>query len=484
MSNDGNNDDSGLPWIVEAIRGPVKLAAWDRLTDKYMLFVQTTAAVLGLVGAGVAIGRASAPLRKEVSIWRRMRREVSLDHLVFPRHIRINTCPYRYPLPHRRALILQGPARSGTTSLLFKQIPFFRALSFNPFRWDCHYLDGKHAKNRNSFEDWLTGELFGSTSNVQTELERGISLYRMQQPIRTMLEKLGLPIGPKPLFILVDHFETPLRQFPDKALAWADSLTNLHVHKNLARVIFVVRSSKAVASLQNLSGENRFSLLTIDSPPESAVPDRCFLDFRYWYNNKSFSYLVPYDSGMRQSIEENRALYQQCENNVGIYQAVQVAVALGEVAKEDIHSYIEQMRSHFERHDNLPLPFCRHVSWATVPVPIVRHELRCGVIRVLVQTGGSIDRNRDDIEAILSVLDIAIERLNIVMLTEMSMHAWVELLTNDFDSSRGLTRVQATSAALGIFFTLGHPCPAANVSNILSPDPLKELSEKGTDRQD
>jgi hypothetical protein len=67
------------------------------------------------------------------------------------------------------------------------------------------------------------------------------------------LADLGLPIEPKPAWIIVDQFEELLRKYPDQAIGWADYLADIQARDGLARVFFVGNSDAGARSVLNLN---------------------------------------------------------------------------------------------------------------------------------------------------------------------------------------------------------------------------------------
>ena len=81
--------------------------------------------------------------------------------------------------------------------------------------------------------------MFGMTTTGGSEIVYGLVQHSESQVFRSVLERVGLPIAPKPAIVLVDQLEELLKRFPVQALDWANTLTNQHTRDNLARVIFV-----------------------------------------------------------------------------------------------------------------------------------------------------------------------------------------------------------------------------------------------------
>lgn len=510
-SDDENNSlfesfDIEVPEWMESIQAPIKLAAYDKLTDKYMAFVQTTAAVLGLVGAARVVGgRAFPSLRPIRPIWGRLKAEVGRLPPRF-RRISYDVNPYKIS---KRAVILQGPARVGTTTLLFTKIPFFRSLSMNPFGWDTMYLDGYSAAGVQSFSEWITFELWGSAGKAGQEMQQSIKLYRHKQRWRVFFESIGFPIRPIPLFIIVDHFETVIRHFPGQAGQWAKVLAHEQFRKNDIRVIFVVKSIEAVQTLQHTSGEKRFKHLIVKPPKAEDVSDRIFMEAtvetfsaEICLNRENYteeererrvevlkeiclttSFLTADHAPSfaiasvctRHNIDKNRELYRRSNHNIGIYNLVRLALAFEEIEEDEVEKYVMQIVGHIRRHEELPLSFQRHLSWVHVDIDVIRHELKVGLHKFLSRSDLSPEENRINIKRIMDVVNPAIQLLVIVDLTETSMTLWQRYFENLHDSKRGLTPYEGHMVGKFITLILHLPCQAQ--SGNLTPDPL-DVSEK------
>ena len=91
---------------------------------------------------------------------------------------------------------------------------------------DALYLNGYTAANQQSFADGQHLNHGDRRGKVQQEVERNIRTYWFEQRWHYILVSIGLPIRPIPLFVIVDHFETVLRKFPDTAFVWAKSLAH------------------------------------------------------------------------------------------------------------------------------------------------------------------------------------------------------------------------------------------------------------------
>ena len=72
-------------------------------------------------------------------------------------------------------------------------------------------------KSVDSFEEWLTTQMFGMTATGGSEIDYNLVQYSESQWFRMVLERVGLPITPKPAMVLVDQFEELLKRFPVQA---------------------------------------------------------------------------------------------------------------------------------------------------------------------------------------------------------------------------------------------------------------------------
>ena len=128
--------------------------------------------------------------------------------------------PYQ-EITEDRALILQGRNQEGKTTLLRETIPQHRR--WGPLALEGIYLNGAKGKGVETFEKWLTTQMFGMTATGGSEIDYNLQAYRSKQWFVGFLENLGLPIAPKPAIVLVDQFEELLKRFPVQALDWANT---------------------------------------------------------------------------------------------------------------------------------------------------------------------------------------------------------------------------------------------------------------------
>ena len=94
-------------------------------------------------------------------------------HLARP-VVKFDFNPYQLIHP-RRALILQGRNQEGKTTLLRECIPWWRR--FGPFAYRGLYLNGAQGKAVETFEKWLTTEMFGATTTGGCEIAFNLVQY-------------------------------------------------------------------------------------------------------------------------------------------------------------------------------------------------------------------------------------------------------------------------------------------------------------------
>eukprot|EP00928_Gymnodinium_smaydae_P065031 TRINITY_DN4822_c0_g1_i1.p1 TRINITY_DN4822_c0_g1~~TRINITY_DN4822_c0_g1_i1.p1 ORF type:complete len:304 (-),score=24.25 TRINITY_DN4822_c0_g1_i1:160-1071(-) len=232
--------------------------AWKYGLDTSFGFIQTVAAILSVAGVGAAARILLGPSVRPVEpLYNRLRMEGGA--LAWP-HLRVQfaASPYK-KLTMERAVILQGRTQEGKTTLLRTSIPWYRRWNIWPMKWWCWhgmYLNGAEAGRSETFDQWLTFQMFGRTTAAGSELKQSFWEYRRSQWLRLFMEKLRVPVLellPKPMFVIVDQFEELLRIHPDQALPWALAITQQHTRNNVARVIFVVNSENGTKSLLNHS---------------------------------------------------------------------------------------------------------------------------------------------------------------------------------------------------------------------------------------
>ena len=145
--------------------------------------------------------------------------------------------------------------------LLRTSIPWIHRWNIFGMKWLCWqgiYLNGLEATRDQTFDRWLTNQLFGLSAAAGSEIRRNLYEWRQSQWFRLYMEIIRMPIlRPRPVYIFVDRFEELMKCYPEEAIPWADMVTNYHTRNNLARVIFVVNSEVAAQSLLNLDGHRR-----------------------------------------------------------------------------------------------------------------------------------------------------------------------------------------------------------------------------------
>ena len=60
------------------------------------------------------------------------------------------------------------------------------------------YLNGAQGKGVDSFKEWLTTQMFGMTTTGGSEIVYDLVQHSESQVFRSVLERVGLPIAPKP----------------------------------------------------------------------------------------------------------------------------------------------------------------------------------------------------------------------------------------------------------------------------------------------
>ena len=65
--------------------------------------------------------------------------------------------------------------------------------------------------------------LFGNLKMGGSETQFAVDTYYDKQRLRVWQHGWGLPIAPRPCYIIVDQYEELLKRFPEDALRWANS---------------------------------------------------------------------------------------------------------------------------------------------------------------------------------------------------------------------------------------------------------------------
>ena len=265
---------------------------WRELREDASFGLNVLMAGIAMAGAGGAATLVKSRLypaaRPVGNLHQRLLRTSA--HLARP-VVKFDLNPYQLIHP-RRALILQGRNQEGKTTLLRECIPWWRR--FGPFAYRGLYLNGAQGKGVETFEKWLTTEMFGATTTRGCEIAFNLVQYSESQVFRSVLERVGLPIAPKPAIVVVDQFEELLKRFPVQALDWANTLTNQHTRDNLTRVIFVCNSDAGSQTLLNLNQGTRFDRVIMEQVSGQGVIGLIGLD---------------------------KELFQNCSGNIGNVQA-------------------------------------------------------------------------------------------------------------------------------------------------------------------
>ena len=173
--------------------------------------IKTVGGLLGLLAALEITKRFLYPAARPVgNLHQRLLRTSA--HLARP-VVKFNLNPYQLIQP-RRARILQGRNQEGKTTLLRECIPRWRR--YGLFTYHGIYLNGAQDKGVDSFQECLATRTFGMTTTGGSEIAYNLVQYSESQVFRSVLERVGLPIAPKPAIVLVDQFEELLKRFQCK----------------------------------------------------------------------------------------------------------------------------------------------------------------------------------------------------------------------------------------------------------------------------
>ena len=166
-----------------------------------------------------------------------------------------------------------------------------------------------------------------------SETQYAINTYREKQHLLVFLHGLGLPIAPKPCYVIVDQYEELLKRFPEDALRWANSLTNTQVREGKGRVIFVVNSHAGAQTLLNLNQGPRFTKLVLEPP-----------------------------SG--EGADVDMEIFDKCGRNIGLYKLVLAEIERGAVEKGKEETFIRKQVARWEEDFHIPYPFKYDASWS------------------------------------------------------------------------------------------------------------------------
>ncbi|CAE7349926.1 unnamed protein product, partial [Symbiodinium sp. CCMP2456] len=306
----GPSDDKSPVQSVQELLGVIRTGLGTAL-DLKSLFG------LGVVGLAAATARHNQSVRPVVRLYDRLLEEAG--PLVGAR-VKMTTDPYR-ALHQQKALILQGRNKEGKTTLLCTALPWYHRRG--PWAYYGLYFNGGHGKAVSNFEKWHTVQLFGNLNMGGSETQYAVNTYREKQHLRVWLHGWGLPIAPKPCYIIVDQFEELLRRFPKEALDWANSLTNTQAREGKARVIFVVNSDAGAQTLLNLNQGPRFTKLSMEPP-----------------------------SGEGADLDQD--LFGKCGRNIGLYKQVLAEIDRGAIEKSKEETFIEEQVQHWEQDFHIP----------------------------------------------------------------------------------------------------------------------------------
>ena len=264
---------------------------------------------LGLTAAAV---RQSHNVRPVVRLYDRLLKEAGP---LTGARVKMSTDPYR-ALHQEKALILQGRNKEGKTTLLCTALPWYHRRG--PWAYYGLYFNGGHGNAVSNFEKWHTVQLFGNLNMGGSETQFAVDTYYDKQRLRVWLHGWGLPIAPKPCFIIVDQYEELLKRFPEDALRWANSTTNTQVREGKGRVIFVVNSHAGAQTLLNLNQGPRFTKVVFEPP-----------------------------SG--EGADVDMEIFDKCGRNIGLYKLVLAEIARGAVEKGKEETFIRKQIARWEK---------------------------------------------------------------------------------------------------------------------------------------
>ena len=224
----------------------------------------------GLVGRKVLqSGRTVKPLYNRLES-----KHATLEEPIIP----FTVNPYKQ-LVKDRALILQGETMTGKTMCLAASIPWYRRHGMPPFIRPVYglYFNGAEGAATSSFDMWVRTQMFGLATQGGPEVTFALEKHLASQRFRSIgTTYFGFPpfLQPKPAIVIIDHLEDLMRRHPTESLNWVNQLTNTHVRDNKARLIFVVNSEDAVKSIQGLSQQDRWKVVTlgVDNTGPSPIP--------------------------------------------------------------------------------------------------------------------------------------------------------------------------------------------------------------------
>lgn len=344
----GPSDDKSPVQSVQELLGVISAGLGTAL-DLKSLFG------LGVVGLAAATARHNQSVRPVVRLYDRLLEEAG--PLVGAR-VKMTTDPYR-ALHQEKALILQGRNKEGKTTLLCTALPWYHRRG--PWAYYGLYFNGGHGNAVSNFKEWHTVQLFGNLNMGGSETQYAVNTYREKQHLRVWLHGWGLPIAPKPCYIIVDQYEEILRRFPQDALNWANSLTNTQAREGKARVIFVVNSDAGAQTLLNLNQGPRFTKLSMEPP-----------------------------SGEGADLDQD--LFGKCGRNIGLYKQVLAEIDRGAIEKGKEETFIEKQVQRWEQDFHVPYPFKYDRSWSELAdeksLPLMKQTLGQALEQVLLAQKG------------------------------------------------------------------------------------------------
>ncbi|CAJ1414377.1 unnamed protein product [Effrenium voratum] len=397
-------------------------------------FIQTVCAIVGAVTVTGAAKRALYPQARPVEpLFNRLRTEGGPVRWMHQR-IRFRTDPYK-PLRNNKIVILQGPTQSGKTTLLRTAIPWYRRWTVWPLSMACWrgiYLAGSEAFRTDTFQQWVTFQMFGSMVKAGSEIKHCVWAYRQQQWLCIILEKLRMPSAiflPKPVYIIVDQFEELLRRYPDHAMAWADSICHKHARNNYARIVFVVNSDFGAESLLHLATHG-ISFVRVHHTAPTEAERLGTLD---------------------------RHLLQQCQQNIGLYWTVRYRLRIGELLPCEIDDFAKHTLARWKRDFSVPFPVMPHPSWFRLPLDEAKRELMKGLAALLVAPWRTREYNFFRMAGITSTVARQLELLDSTQLFDTSAADYAKLLSNENSKEALLTQQEAKAVAKHLRRLFGNP---------------------------
>jgi len=398
-------------------------------------FVQTACAVVGIGGAGLLAKNALLPKGRSVEpLYRRLHGEGG-PHLWMHQRVPFRVSPYA-ALSRRKAVILQGRTQEGKTTLLRTSVPWYSRWNVFGMKWLCWhgiYLNGVESSRNESFERWVTSQMFGITTASGSEVKRSLWEWRQSHWFRLKMEILRMPsfLLPRPVYIVVDQFEELLKRFPEQALPWADAITNYHTRNNLARVIFVVNSEPGAHSLLNMDGlRSRFTTVVLTPSTVDQLHGITAID---------------------------PEVYVECRCNIGLHHLVLEALSDGAIARESVPALAESTLARWELDYQVPFAQQYHHSWFDVGLPEAKRRLLEGLEPLLHVPEAPHHEDDHEIQAMMRVVTSAVKRLDARQFYQFTQSQWHVALSNRHLATPGLSEMDATVVAKHIKRVMGSP---------------------------